>query len=313
MNDKMTREESMELSRTLFEKISSNDPELVKQGQDIATRYTKRMIREGGFYRKLMPMEHAPDNQLDRSVDDVLPSITLDLEPNSPGAMAVPFRTMTDNKTMKGPRYRCSFSKIMTNRLSIDVDELRTYRADLRQITTDLMVNDLSVIEDGDWLRQVNKALIGPDVTHPQTGTRLYKKFNDSISPQTIVRAFGTLDETPFNVPLDKVIANSMTFRELMAFSYSEVGDVAVDFFKKGFTHKQIYGQDIMTTTKKGLVPNGSIYGFAHPEYLGRSFYIYDATVFTKSEAQTVLMYAYQMIGGAIGNIAGVMRCDFPY
>ena len=78
-----------------------------------------------------------------------------------------------------------------------------------------------------------------------------------------------------------------------------------------GATLDSAYGFKIKTTNKVDLVPDGTVYVFTTPEYLGQSFLLQDATVHLKSEYGVISFLADEYIAVGIGNVNGVVKLTF--
>src|ERR1051326_7342150 len=171
----MTQEESREMSRAIFEQLSSRDPVLEKTATDAVNEFTRTKMREDGFYRRIMPPVPITYDELDRQVDTDKPAKVVDKEPDSPAAISIPFATLPTNLYIRGPRYRVMFDRIATPRFTKDVDELRTWIMDIRQVLSDNAIKDMLAEEDGKFLRAVNTALVGAGLTVPTSGTAQYE------------------------------------------------------------------------------------------------------------------------------------------
>jgi hypothetical protein len=50
---------------------------------------------------------------------------------------------------------------------------------------------------------------------------------------------------------------------------------------------------------------------FADPKFLGKFYLLEDTTMYLKREAFMIEWFAYESLGGAIGNFSAVARADF--
>ena len=123
-------------------------PGMEKQAQDAVNDYIRVRMREDGFARRILPPVQITNDELDRQVDTDKPVKVVDKEPQSPGAISVPFATLPINRYIRGPRFRVMFDRIMTPRFTKDIDELRTYDMDIRQIMSDNAIKDMLAEEE---------------------------------------------------------------------------------------------------------------------------------------------------------------------
>jgi len=156
-----TQEESKLLNEAIFEKLASRDPLLEKQAVDAVNDFTRTKMREDGFYRRIIPPLPISNDELDRQVDTDKPVKIVDKEPDSPAAISIPFATLPTNLYIRGPRYKVSFDRIVTPRFTKDVDELRTWYMDIRQVLSDNAIKDMLAEEDGKFIAAVKTALGG--------------------------------------------------------------------------------------------------------------------------------------------------------
>ena len=135
-------EESQLINEALFEKISSRDPLLEKEAIDAVNDFTRIKMREEGFYRKIMPPLQISNDELDRQVDT-------DKEPDAPAAISIPLATLPTNLYIRGNRYLVMIDHIVTPRFTKDVNKLRTWIMDIRQVPSDNVINDMLAEADG--------------------------------------------------------------------------------------------------------------------------------------------------------------------
>src|SRR4051812_7373255 len=186
----LTQEESKMISEAIFEKLSSRDPFLEKQAVDAVNDFTRTKMREDGFYRRIMPPIPITNDELDRQVDTDKPVKVVDKEPDSPAAISIPFATLPTNIYIRGPRYRVMFDRIVTPRFTKDVDELRTWVMDIRQVLSDNAIKDMLAEEDSKFLSAVNSALVGQDTTVPLSNVAQWQTISGGITRETLQDAF---------------------------------------------------------------------------------------------------------------------------
>lgn len=149
------------LNEELFSQLET--PGMEKNALDAVNEFTRVRVREDGFYRKIIPPVQVSNDDLDRQVDTDKPVIVVDKEPGSPAAISIPFATLPINVYIRGPRYRVMFDRIVTPRFVKDIDELRTWQMDIRQVLSDNAIKDMLAEEDSKFLTAVNTALVNPD------------------------------------------------------------------------------------------------------------------------------------------------------
>lgn len=308
----MTQEESKLLSQTIFEKLASRDSNLEKQAVDAVNDFTRTKMREDGFYRRIMPPIPLSNDDLDRQVDTDKPVKIVDKEPDSPAAISIPFATLPTNLYIRGDRYRVTFDRIVTPKFTKDVDELRTWHMDIRQILSDNAIKDMLAEEDGKFISAVNTALVGAETTVPTSGVIQYKELSGGVSRDNLWDSFKIMPGTPSNLEVHSVLLNNITIKEVAKLNRNDMGgDLSEEIMRNGWTYSEFMGVQWIITIKKGLVPTGTMYHFADPKFIGKSYLIEDTTMYIRREAYFIEFFAYETLGGTIGHTSGLARVDF--
>jgi hypothetical protein len=299
-----------ELNEELFAQLET--PGLEKNAQDNVTAFTRTRVREEGFYSKIVPAEQVKNSDLDRQVDTDKPVIVVDKEPGSPAAISVPFATLPINVYIRGPRYRVMFDRIVTPRFVKDIDELRTWQMDIRQVLSDNAVKDMLAEEDSKFLTAVNAALVGANVIVPTSGVIQWETIFGGISRDTLQEAFAILPKTPAHLETATVLCNNVTIRQVMKWGFEEVGnEKSGDILFNGWTVNRFMNADWVITIKRDLVPDDSMFFFADPRFFAKSFVLTDATMHVKRDVFMLEFFCYKTLGGSIANQSACARADF--
>lgn len=300
------------MNKAVIDKFFSSDPRMVKEAADAVNDYTRVKIREDGYWRRILPPVQITNDELDRQVDTDKPVKIIDKEPDSPAAISVPFATLPMNRYIRGPRYRVMFDRIMTPRFTKDVDELRTYQMDIRQILSDNSIKDLLAEEDGKATRTINTMLVGPNSIVPDTGVAQWVTINGGVTRDTLAEAMKVLPRTPNHLNVATVLVNNVTIWDIVKFGRDEVGgDMSQELFKAGFSEQELMGRRWIITIKRDLVPDSTIFLFAEPKFLGKFFILEDVTMYVDRRAFMLEFFSYEALGSSIGNIAAIGRVDF--
>jgi hypothetical protein len=276
-------------------------PGMEKRALDAVVDYTRYRMREEGFYRRILPPIMVSNDDLDQQVDTDKPVKIIEREPDSPAAISIPFATLPMNLYVRGQKYRVTFDRIVTPRFTKDVDELRTYRMDIRQILSDNAIKDMLAEEDRKFIDACNAAMGGAaNTTVSQSGLVQWETIYGGITRDTLQDAFKILPRTISRLEVGTCLINNLTIRELMKFGREEMGgDFSQDVFKNGWTE-----QNFMNATD-------SIFMFADPKFVGKNFILEDTTLYIDRKAYMLEFFAYETLGGAIGNTNAIARVDF--
>ena len=308
MDDAVTKE----VNKAFFDQITSGDAAMQKSAQDAVTEFTRVRMREDGFLRRILPPITVTNDDLDRRVESSLPYIVVDREPESPAAYSVPFATLPMNEYIVGDRYAVDFARILTPRFATDIDELRTYHMDIRQVLSANALKDALAHEDGRFIQSVNTAMIGQNQVVPAAGTALWQTIAGGITRNTVNDALKILNRTPASLPTATILANQVFAKDLQKWTRNDIGgDLSQEIYQNGIAERTIFGARWIFTIKRNLVPDNTIFMFAEPKYLGKFFILEDMTMHLEREAYMLQFFGYESLGAAIGNVLACARVDF--
>ena len=236
----------------------------------------------------------------------------VDKEPGSPAAVSIPYATLPMNRYIRGPRYRVMFDRIVTPRFTKDIDELRTWDMDIRQVLSDNAIKDMLAEEDGKAIRCVNTLLGTVNTQVPETATVQYKTISGGITRETFNEALKIMPSTPSHLETSTLLMNNITVKDLQKWGRDEIGgDLAEEILLKGYSESTFLNTRILVTIKRDLVPDSTFFMFAEPKFLGKFFVLEDTTMAIERKFYLLEFFAYESIGSAIGNVAGLARADF--
>ena len=279
-----------------------------------ASDVTRTQIREGSFANKILPPETIGNERLTKTMTEDLIVID-DLEPDSPGAKYVPFETVPEGEIITGSRYLTPMARIVTPKFTKDIDQLRTYDYPIRKILTDNSIKDGMATHDRKFIETVNSIVTntedGPGTIHPVTRKLQFIDFDQPLDRSTFVDATKLLPrgnvDGKFVARNYLMLAHENTLREILKLDRQEVGgDKAQDFFLNGLTETSLFGIKSVSTIKNNLVPEGFVYFFAEPSFLGHNYTLTDWTMYLNKEAFFITWFSYWLGGFSFGNIAGM-------
>lgn len=303
--------DSQLLNETLLNHLET--PGMEKKAADAISSYTRMKMREDGFMRPILPDVTIMNSELDRQADTPKPVKIVDKEPDSPAAVSVAFATLPTNTYIRGARYSITFDRIMTNRFVVDVDEIRTWDMDIRQIVSDQATTEILAEEDRKFLAAVNTGMIGPDVAVPYNSDKpLWVTLHGGIVRNTVTEALKVMPRGYSRLVCETVLVNNVSVIDFLKWSREETGgDLSAEMLKSGQVVKDLLGKTWVITIKQDLVPEDTMYQFAGPKWLGKHLTLEPAKMYIKKEAFMVEFFLYQTSGASIGNMSGCARIDF--
>ena len=307
---------------------NSGDGPITKVAQ-AASDVTRTQIREGSFANKILPPENIGNERLTKTMTEDLIVID-DLEPDSPGAKYVPFETVPEGEIITGSRYITPMARIVTPAFTKDIDQLRTYDYPIRKILTDNSIKDGMATHDRKFIETANSIVMNvqDDVVgnvHPVTGKLQLMDFR---GPESVVAGENGIQRWQF-VEASKMLprgnedgkfvarnylmlAHENTLREVLKLDRVQIGgDMSQEQWKNGLTETGILGIKTVSTIKNHLVPEGWIYYFAEPSFLGHNYTLTDWTMYLNKEAFFIKWFSYWLGGFSFGNIAGMALARF--
>jgi hypothetical protein len=306
-----TLTEVQQLNAAIFESLAQGSGR-EKYAADAITDFTRTRMREDGFFRKILPPLQVSNDDMSRQVDTDMPVVVVDKEPDSPAAISVPFATLPTSLYIRGPRYRVMFARILTPRFTKDVDELRTWTMDIRQVLSDNAIKDMLAEEDSKFLGAVNTALVAPNTAVPWSGIPQWVTLQGGIVRDTWQDARKVMPRTNAHLEAKTALVNNVTIKEFEKWTRDEMGgDFSQDVLKNSWAEATLSGVKLIITIKRDLVPDNSMYMFADEKFIGKSFTLEDTVMYVKRDFYMLEFFAYQTLGSTLGHSAGLVRVDF--
>ena len=294
-----------------------------KQAAVSALQYTRNKLRESSFAEKILTPIDIANDELDKSENPELHVKWCDREPDQPAAVTVPLGNVPDGFQFSGTRYPVYFSRLMSPVFQKDVDKLRGYDYDIRQILLENSTKDIATEVDSKFLEKINSILGVVNTANSFTSTNLpsYISLSGGLNRANYVEAikaysrlrvpFGPLQPDGSNTK-GIALMNNVTAADLLKLERSEIGgDLAEKHFVEGVPSAKILGVNSIYTIKRELVPDGTVYFFSTEEFLGKYFRLQPLTVFMETKAFFLQFFQYMNIGMSIGNPKGAFRVDF--
>jgi hypothetical protein len=203
---------------------------------------------------------------------------------------------------------------ITTEEATKNINHLRTYKTDLRQIVNDNMLRDIHTQEDVAFIVTVDRT-VGASATEVDAAgaETQWVSFDGGITRDNLKRAQSFL--TDRRLPIGVFLINQRTANEFLGWTRDEIGgDLAQDIFRKGLKAMErfeVFNTPYIATIKNDLVPNGRMYQFTTKEFLGNALMLEDITVTIKKEYDIIRMRAQEQVGFTFGNTRGLQRVDF--
>jgi len=294
----------------------------------VATKVVRTRIREDGFQRQILPFVKVTNADLAYLPDSELPALIEELEPASPAAKSIGYNDTPDTVFFRGEKFVVLINIITTEELTKNLNELRTYKNDIKQIVTDNMLRDIHTEEDTKFLGHCRRicgessmvdyakfstaattgAYVAGNEPHAQ-----YVRIPGDINRESYKVTRNFLEDRDLNIAV--ALVNRRTANQFLGWGREELGgDKAQDLAIKGLKALgafEIMGINHIATIKRNLVANGEIFQFTSPDFLGRAYMLEDIKITLKKDYDIMRMRAQEQVGLTIGNTRGIQRVIF--
>ena len=294
---------STELINTAFcDKVFSGQ---IKEAQDNASAYIREKLYENGILRRLFESRTVTADELDPLLESDQPSIICEIEPTATSATFVPWKGTGERRYYNGRRFRVPFGKIEAERTTKSKFELMTIRMPIQDWIKENQVKAIQQEEDALFMETLadilDKDAKGPKVQNYSTPVGI--SFKDAFIE-------GTKMMTKLRLPMGKVLMHANTFADSLKLKIDEIGHTPQEErFRRGLEGEESFlGFPVVTTIKDDLVKENELYFFTSQDYFCKYFYLQDATLFLKTEADMIHFHTYEAPGFGIGNTKGVIK-----
>jgi hypothetical protein len=306
------------IKKQLIDEVLNADDGVVKKASIATSKATRTQIREEGFQRAIMSFDMITNEDLDYFGDSELPGVWFELEPDSPPARIIPYNDTPNSFAYRAEKYVVLLSVITTEEATKNVNHLRTYKTDLRQIVNDNMLRDIHTAEDTSFIAEVDRivgaATAYATVESASPGAYQHVTMTSAtFSRQALKRAVSYLVER--QLPVGVFLVNQRTANEFLGWKRDEMGgDLSQDLARKGLKALEkfeMFGVPFISTIKNNLIANGAMYQFAPKEFLGNALMLEDITVTIKKEYDIIRMRAQEQVGLTFGNTLGLQKLAY--
>lgn len=319
MSDQTQSAKDLLVKKELIDDILNSEDGVVKKASVATSKATRTQVREEGFQRAILSFEKITNEDLDYFGDSELPGVWFELEPDSPPARNISYNDTPNTFAYKAEKYVVLLSVVTTEEATKNVNHLRTYKTDIRQIVSDNMLRDIHTAEDTGFLAEVDR-IVGSAATAYAAVESAAPGAHQNVdmgsatfSRQGMKRAVSYLIER--QLPVGVFLVNQRTANEFLGWEREEMGgDLSQDLVRKGLKGLEkfeMFGIPFISTIKNDLVANGVMYQFAPKDFLGNALMLEDITVTIKKEYDIIRMRAQEQIGLTFGNTLGLQKLNY--
>ena len=292
--------------------IDAEDGQL-KTASEASSDMIRKRLRENSFLDLILPPKPVSDGELTYLPDTELPVIVEEMEPDSPGAKTIPFNSSADTAFYTGSKFVVYFSKITTPEFTKNIDELRTYKNDLRKVVTDNSLKDIHTEKDGRFIKTIDRQVGAVGGIGAAGVAQNFEISGLPITRDSYVDLISYLEDRELNNGV--WLVNRKTALASAKWDRTEFGgDMAQSIALEGLKAIKnfvLFGIPHIATMKSDLVPDQVIYQFTEPNFLGRHYVLQDATMYVEKKKDILRFSAQMKLGVTIANVASVNRIKF--
>lgn len=314
-NQDLTPQEIASITNSFKEGVCGGDAEgVIKIASAASDQFTRRKMRESSFFSSILPFTKVNNSQLWEQLDREDPAMLFEMEADQWTPKTISFNDTADTHEYRADKYILAFFSNTTPEWTKNVNYLRTYRGDVRQLITDNSLRDLSRLRDMHCMADVDE-ICGtiPGGLSPYTDLEQYVVYpgrldrNNWVSTQQLMHDRMLLNGV--------MLCNQRTWSEFQRWDRNMVGgDFAQDTFLKGnkaFDRAKVSGIEFIVTMKSDIVNNGILYAFAPSNYLGKAAVLEEPTMYVKKDKDILRFSCREIIGMTIANTAGVQKVAY--
>ena len=297
----------------------------VKEASISAQAFTRNKLRESSFTEKILTPIDISNDELDKSENPELHVKWNDREPDTAPAVIVPLGVTPEGNQFYGDRYPSYFTRVMSPMQSKEIDKLRGYDYDIRQMLLEIDTKNIATAIDTYFLGKIDEVIGTVNTSNLSiSGWDLPQnvELSGGITRENLAESFKVIQrlKVPFGPTQEDggeskglMLMNNITAQELVKMGASEIGfgDLAQQMFVDGKPSKTILGVKPIYTIKTDLIDDNVIYYFSSEEFLGKYYRLQPLTVWMKTEAFFIQWMQYMNISISIGNVRGVCKVKF--
>lgn len=301
-----------EIDTQLVAALEASEDGFQKNASATYTKVIRRRIRESGFQRLIMEYEPISTDQLTYLPNTELAAKVEEMEPDSPGAKACTFNDTPDTAFYRGDKFIVVFCKITTPMFTKNIEELRMYKSNLRQIVTDNSLRDMHTTEDGRFISLTDRLVGTIDTADGEAGVEQYSHLHGGMTRQNALEMTNYLENR--DIENGTFLVNRKTAKWVAGLTRDGAGgDLAERTLIDGnraLPKLQFQGVPYVATIKRNLVPNNVAYLYADPAFLGRAYMLQDIRLWVEKKLDILRFCAFEKVGLTIANVGAVHKVD---
>lgn len=294
-----------EFNDSFLEKIATVSGQA--QLQEAGRQYVKTELQESAFSRAIIPQEPITTAECQRNTNDTSLYVLRDIEPDT-SAVGVDNLGEPDGSYVKGERYIIPIVNFTTKRFQITVEDLRSYQYKITKRIEEKSVPVLEKLEDKFFMKLSGAAIGAAGATDTKAVKYAGGTADLIIETSDVVKVKNTLTGGVPSVAVDskkKEVGCILVAQESFEYAVMLPGagdDFGKDRVQDGLTSDTLFGTKFVKTIKTDIVPQGVLFAYSTPDFLGHNFALGDPNFEIKSNFGLIEWQTKESIGVGIGN-----------
>lgn len=300
----------------MYQSMMDSADGVVKEATEAASTAIRYKLREAAISPAILPYEMVTDGMLMTRLDTDDPTIYGEIEGEIAAPVSIGWSDTGYFQDYKINKFAVEFLTNATPEFTKNIHKLRTYRADVRQLTLDNSLKDLERVKDVLFFQAVD-TICGNRVgaINPATGQQQYVEYPGRLTRDNLISSKQLL---PGHLVTDGVfVVNTQSWADIERWNRNEMGGdfsekLAINGAKawKG-NGTEFSGINFITPMKRDIVGTGIMYQFSEPSFLGRAYVLEKPTLYVEKKKDIITFSAREVIGVTIANQRAVQKVGF--
>jgi len=261
-------------------------------------QYIRKKVYEGLIMETVLPSETVTPADLVPTMDgDTLYKID-ELEPEAL-ALEVNWDGDPTGEYFEGERFITPLWVVTSERQTKSEDELLAIRYPAREVLTDICAKEIIRKQDEHFFGKLCEAAVGISGKVVTTADTILTM--DALSDLQNQIDGDELTTTRF-------VMNRVDFNNLKRLAGPDADTLSAELLVKGYTNTTYGGLPFTVTIKNTAVPQGTVWAFADPEFLGTHYVLQDTKFEVKSEFRRIYFQGWRNYGTTIANVRSVAK-----
>jgi hypothetical protein len=310
----LQRQQDIEASNVFLKKSASRDYEDRKFAADHSSDIIRIRNRELSIMKQLNTWTRTTNDDLVEQFETLENMRYYDYEIDSPMSMSLGLYGNPMNYSFSPRKGAMKFHKHMTPRMTIDPNELRTVKWDIRRFLLDNTVRDVSLSYDAEGLAAWQRCVGAyPGQVMPWSSATQWVQLPGGFDRSTAYNIKHQMNRVQFDTGFGvaNLLMNHDTALAQGLLGFEQMGgDLAQDMLVNGVTKDLFGGLKCYYTIKRGMVGDGTIWAFTSEDKFMRCSYLEELTMMIENSWGQIEFSAMDNSGMLIVNPKNVIRFD---